>query len=260
MLERLYELGDLWIIVIFSGTVVASFVLAPIIGNSLGWTADSKDRIDYVVRAQATIISFTALILGFSLIQVHGNLRKAEEFVEREAAQITVLNRQLLRYGDPRVSAMRDQLAAYANSIVKHEWPALRTGEESRETTEQMQALAQAIFSLDPAQGRQTTVYAEMLKSLDALVDLRAQRLAAAGLRLPSTFWYLALVLIVTTVGLSTMIDPLAHHTIGIAAQGFAIALLAALVFITDTPFMGDTSVQPTAFEKAMAQIKAREG
>ena len=98
-----------------------------------------------------------------------------------------------------------------------------------------------------------------MLKALDALVDFREQRVAAAALRLPSTFWYLALVLIVTTVGLSTMIEPISHHTIGIAAQGFAIALLAALVFITDTPFMGDTSIQPTSFNKAVALIKSRE-
>ena len=92
---------------------------------------------------------------------------------------------------------------------------------------------------------------------MDALVDLRNQRIAAAALRLPSTFWYLALVLIVTAVGLSTMIEPASHQTIGIAAQGFTIALLAALVFITDTPFMGDTSIQPTVFEKAVARIQA---
>lgn len=258
MLDRLYEVGDLWIIVIFSGTAVGCFILAPIVGKSVGWTAPDKDRVDYVVRAQATIISFTALILAFSLVQVHSNLRKTEEIVEKEAAQLMLLNRQLFRYGDPRVSAIREQLLGYATSIVEDEWSALRSGEESPKTAEYMHALAQAIFSLDPGQGRQTTIYGEMLKSLDALVDLRGQREVAASLKLPSTFWYLALVLIVTTVGLSTMIDPMPHHTIGIAMQGFAIALLAALVFITDTPFVGETSIRPTAFDKAIALIARR--
>jgi Protein of unknown function (DUF4239) len=259
MLDRLYEIGDPWIIAMFSGVAVGCFVLAPIIGSKLGWTAPNKDRADYIVRAQATIISFTALILAFSLVQVHSNLRKTEELVDKEAAQLTLLNRQLTRYGDPGANSLREQLLAYATSVVENEWPALRTGQENGETTKRMQTLMQDIYSLDPQPGRHATIFGEMLKALDALVDFREQRVAAAALRLPSTFWYLALVLIVTTVGLSTMIEPISHHTIGIAAQGFAIALLAALVFITDTPFMGDTSIQPTSFNKAIALIKARE-
>jgi hypothetical protein len=256
MLDRLYHVGDFWIVVLFSGTAIACFVLSPLIGKALGWTAPDKDRVDAVIRAQATIISSAALVLAFSLVQVHGNLRKAEELVEREAAQLVQLGRQLARYGDSQLPMLRERLLAYAKSVIADEWPALRTGQESLKTTEDMRALVQAIYSLDPAGGRQTTIYGEILKSLDALVDLRNQRIAAAALRLPSTFWYLALVLIATAVALSTMIEPASHHTIGIAAQGFTIALLAALVFITDTPFMGDTSIQPAVFEKAITRIQ----
>ena len=257
MLDRLYQIGDFWIVVLFSGTAVACFVLAPLIGKTLGWTAPDKDRVDAVIRAQSTIISSAALVLAFSLVQVHGNLRKAEELVEREAAQLVQLSRQLARYGDSQLPMLHERLLAYAKSVLADEWPALRSGQESPKTTEDMRALVRAIYTLDPAGGRQTTIYAEILKSLDAMVDLRNQRVTAATLRLPSTFWYLALVLIAAAVGLSTMIEPASHHTIGIAALGFTIALLAALVFITDTPFMGDTSIQPAVFEKAIARVQA---
>src|SRR5687767_9164586 len=208
MLDRLYHIGDFWIVVLFSGTAVACFVLAPLVGKALGWTAPDKDRIDSVLRAQATIVSAAALVLAFSLVQVHGNLRKTEELVEREAAQLVLLGRQLARYGDSQLPSPRERLLAYATSVIGDEWPALRTGRESPKTSEDMRALAQAVYILDPAVGRQTTIYGEILKSLDALIDLRNQRIAAAVLRLPSTFWYLALVLIATAVALSTMIEP----------------------------------------------------
>jgi hypothetical protein len=67
-----------------------------------------------------------------------------------------------------------------------------------------------------------------LVKSLDELADLRGQRNAAAELRLPPAFWYLALALIAITVALSTMLKPEVFRVISISAQGLAFALLAA--------------------------------
>jgi len=60
-------------------------------------------------------------------------------------------------------------------------------------------------------------------------------------------------------VGLSTMIEPSAIHAISIASTGVAIALLAALVFTIDTPFMGENSVAPSPFAKTLAGMAARD-
>src|SRR5947209_15572609 len=118
MLEQLYNWGDFWIAVTFGGGAVLCFVIAPFIGHLLGWTAPNKDRADYVVRAQGTLISFTALILAFSLVQVQGNLRKTEEAVAKEAGQMDILDRQLLRHGDPLAKELRQRLWDYASRVV----------------------------------------------------------------------------------------------------------------------------------------------
>lgn len=257
MYDKLYALGDAGIIALFGIVTVACFSVAPIIGKKLGWTVPNKDRADYITRAQSTLISFTALVLAFSLVQAQGNLRKTEELVAKEASTLNSLDRQLLRYGE-QSAVLRPLLWAYTSSIVDDEWPALRHGHASDATAEKLRPMSRAIFQLDPQPGRQTTIYTEMIKSLDDMADLREQRIAAAELRLPSEFWLIALLLGLILVALSTVIEAVSYHTVSIAAQGLALALLAALVFCSDRPFEGDVSVSPTPMAKSLAIMKAR--
>jgi hypothetical protein len=69
VLERLRDLNEFWVAALFGSSVVVCFLLGPRIGSRLGLTVPNKDRGDYVARAQMTIISFTAMILAFSLVQ-----------------------------------------------------------------------------------------------------------------------------------------------------------------------------------------------
>lgn len=255
---RLYELGDFWIFTIFGAVAVLCFMIAPSIGARLGWTAPTKERADYVVRGQTTIISFTAIILAFSLAQVQSNLRKTEELVAKEAGQIDSFDRQLLRYGDPKVADLRTLLWDYTNAILQDEWPGLKYGIESTRTEQAARPLSRAIFAIEPQTARQTSVYNELLKSIDQLAESRAQRIAAAQIYLPTEFWYLTVALFVIMIGLSLMIEPKTHQNVSIAAQGLAIALLAALVFIIDHPFIGSFNVKPTALEQTFVIMRAR--
>lgn len=257
MYDRLYGLGDYGIIALFGVLTAACFIIAPYIGKKLGWTVPNKDRADYIIRAQSTLISFTALILAFSLVQTQGNLRKTEELVAKEASALNTFDRQLLRYGD-QGAALRPLLWAYTGSIVDDEWPGLRHAQRSPITNAKLTPLSRAVFQLDPQPGRQTTIYTEMIKSLDEIADDREQRLSAAELGLSSEFWLVAFLLGLILVALSTVIEAVAYHTVSIAAQGLALALLAALVFCSDRPFEGDISVSPEPIAKALILMKAR--
>jgi len=258
MINRLYELGDFWVFVIFGSIAVLCFMIAPSIGALLRWTAPTKERADYVLRAQVTVISFTAIILAFSLVQVQTNLRKTEELVAKEAGQIDFLDRQLLRYGDPKVADLRTLLWDYTNAILQDEWPGLKYGVESVRTEQAVRPLTRAVFAIEPQTARQTAIYNELLKSIDQLAESRDQRISAAQLSLPTEFWYLAAALFVIMIGLSLMIEPEPHQNVSIAAQGLAIVLLAALVFVIDHPFIGSFAVQPTALEQTFTVMRAR--
>jgi hypothetical protein len=164
----------------------------------------------------------------------------------------------LLRYGDPKAAALRPMLWTYLQSVVHDEWPALREGHRSDKTGDALRPLSRAIFALDPQPGRQTTIYSEMLKALDDLSDLREQRIAAADIKLPNQFWYLALTLIVILIALGLMVEPVYWHTSSLAAQGLAVALLAALVFGTDAQFKGYIAVSPAPLEKVFIVMQQR--
>jgi len=269
MRDWLYNVGDFWIYALFGGSAVVCFLLAPIIGNRLGLTVPNKDRGQetdashlgpfwHVAAAQEALVTLTAVVLAFSLVEVQDNLRKTEELVAKEAGQLNSMDRQLFRYGDPKVSQMRPLLWTYLESIVHDEWPALRAGSRSPRTTEAVQTLARAVFALDPQPGRQTTIYDKVLASLDEIADLREQRISASGLQLTREFWYLTFTLVAILIILSAMVEPVSYGMVSIAAQGVAIALLAALVFSTDSPFKGQISVSPTPLEHALTLMKGR--
>ena len=71
---------------------VACLVSAPYIGQKLGWTVPNRDRADYIIRAQATLITVTGMVLAFSLVQAQGNIRQTEELVAKEASTMNTLD------------------------------------------------------------------------------------------------------------------------------------------------------------------------
>src|SRR6185436_17913689 len=75
-----------------------------------------------------------------------------------------------------------------------------------------------------------------LLRAVDGLADYRAQRLGMAHARLPDTFWYMNLGLVVLMLGLGLMMPPTPHQISAGVARGLAVALLAGVVFTIDTP------------------------
>ena len=242
---------------LFGAVTVACFGLAPYVGQKLGWTVPDKDRADYIIRAQATLIAVSGMILAFSLVQAQGNIRRVEELVAREASTINTLDRLLLRYGR-QGAEMRPLLWAYTTSVIEDEWPALREGQSSQVCSARLSSLSDAVYQLDPQSARQVTMYGEMIKSLDELADEREHRIGAATLKLHSGFWLVTCLLGLILVALSTPIEAVGYHTISIAAQGLALALLAALFFCSDRPFKGDISVSPAPFINVLAIVNTR--
>jgi hypothetical protein len=256
--EVLHGLGDVALIaLVFGAVAIACFGLAPYLGRKLGWTVPDKDRADYIIRAQATLMAVTGMVLAFSLVQAQGSIRRTEELVSKEASIINTLDRLLLRYGG-QGAEIRPLLWAYTTSVIEDEWPALREGQSSATCSARLSSLSDAVYQLDPQSARQVTIYGEMIKSLDEMADEREHRISAANLKLHSGFWLITFLLGVILVALSTAIEAVGYHTVSIAAQGLALALLAALVFSSDRPFKGDISVSPAPFVNVLTLMNTR--
>ena len=260
MLDFLYGLPDPVISLIFGTVMLLAVVILPsLLGPSFLRIERDKDTADFAVRGQATVISFLAIVLGFSLVGAQGNLRTIESHVAAEASAINQMDRLLQRYGDPKVFEMRPLLVAYTESVVTVEWPQMvHGGDVTVGSKPPLGQLSRAIYTIEPSVGRQTEIYNQILKQIDQLSEARSQRIDDSTLRLPAAFWEIILCLFVILVALALLIEPTVGRSIAIGAQVLAVTLLLSLVFIYDVPFKGKTAVQPNEIIKTLALIKNR--
>jgi hypothetical protein len=257
--DWLYNLPDIGIALLFG--IVGAGLLAgvPFLREKLLRIQVPGDHSEAAHNASGVVIGFTGVVLAFSLVEAHGNLRNLEAQVGTEGHNLAQMDRLILRYGDPADDAIRASLRDYANSIVTDEWPELRKGRQSERTTALFRPISRSILAIDPTPGRQSLIYAEMLKKVDEIAaDRKARVVAATKLELPSIFWEAIIALLVIVLLLAAFSESTFGRAMALGGQGFGLALLVALVFIWDEPFKGQTSVSPDPIIKVIAEMQAR--
>ncbi len=255
----LYNFPDVGIALLFGTVGACLFAGFPFLREKVLCIQVPGDQSSAARNALEVVIGFTAVVLAFSLVQAHRNLRDLEAQVGTEAHNLAQMDRLILRYGDPAISAIRESLRDYANSIVKDEWPQLRKGKPSERTAALFRPISRSIFAIDPASGRQSLIYTEMLRKADEIAaDRKARVVAATKLKLPPIFWQTIIALFVILLLLATFAEATLGQQVALGGQGFGLALLVALVFIFDQPFRGQTSVSPDPIVNVIAEMQGR--
>ena len=254
----IYNLPNIGVALLFGVSGACLLAGAPFLRDKVLRIRVPSTHSEATDKALAVVIGFTGLVLAFSLVQATGNLRNLETHAGTEAHNIDQMDRLFLRYGDPATIAMREALRDYANSIVWNEWPELAKGRQSEQTSALFRPISSGILKIEPPPGRQSLIYAEMLKKVDEIAADRKARLVATKLELPSIFWQTILGLLVTVLLLATFSEATFGRAVALGCQGFGLALLVALVFIFDEPFKGQTSVSSEPIVRAIAEMDAR--
>ncbi len=255
----LYRLPDLGIALLF-GIVGAGLRLERRFCGKLLRMQVPSSHSEATDKAFGVVISFTGIVLAFLLVQANINFRNLETQVGTEAHNLSQLDRLIVRYGDSTNEVTRGlTLHDYANSIVKDEWPELRKGRSSARTAALFRPISLRILAIDPPPGRQSLIYTEMLKKVDEIAaDRKARVVAATKVELPPIFWQTIIALLLILLVLATFSEATSGRAVALAGQGFALALLVALVFIFDEPFKGHSSVSPEPIITVIAEMQAR--
>ena len=204
------------------------------------------------------LASSAAVLLTFSLVQAESVLRHAEDQVAKEAATINDLDRTLTRYGDPKLLALRPLLSNYARLIIEDEWPQLTHGKRSHDADAAYTQVSKELRLVEPESHRQQLMFAEALKQIDDLSDLRDERVDAAEVTLPGIYWFTTIAMLLLMVVIAARNEPNRDRIWITTTVAVAIGLLSSLVIIFDAPFQGSGAITSHPFVEALEQMQAR--
>ncbi|KZE33764.1 DUF4239 domain-containing protein [Chelatococcus daeguensis] len=252
--DVIYRFSNNILVVIFVSAAVTASVLLPLIGTRLLRQEQATARAGFALDAFKLIGPVIAIFTAFTLLQAINRYREAETLVLREATEIMQLDRALRRLG-PDAAPLRDALAAYGQSVVAQEWPALKKGQESAATQTLFNTLIESIHAVHQRMDIEATTREAIDDAADELLDIRALRLNAATTGLPAIFWHVLGSLIVLLAAEALLFRFDWNLVVPKAGYAAAIALLIALLVILDYPFRGEQSVGAEPITRALTHI-----
>jgi hypothetical protein len=259
MTYQLYKIPEPLLIALVGATLVAIFVALPLLTRRVPFLRSSDVNTEFVIRMQAPLFTMTALVLAFTLVEAVNNFRRVDAQVTAEASQINQLDRLLTRYGSEDAGRIRPLLRAYARSIVQDEWPQMLKGAASPRTGTLHTPVSIAILALKPESGRETVIYTEMLKLLEAIAVSRDTRLDNVQIGLPAIYWEVITFAVLVLLIVSATIEPTAYRRAVVGAQMAVLGAFIAFAFVMDAPFQGQTAVTSEAIAKVVAVMEKRQ-
>jgi len=259
MIKLINSWPDWLIIIIFSfACLILMYGLHAVLRPILNRLIPDEER-ELSISIHSTMVSALAAIIAFSMVQALSNFQKADAIVSMEATQINNLDRLLTRYGDHKFDDIRSDLLAYAESIVKDEWPNLYQGEGSAKTQQLFLPVAKATVAIKPTNGREERLYGEMIRLTESLAEYRDSRIEIAHIQIPYIYWLAIAILFLAKTLLSSAYKPSRGESFALGVQMVVLASLLAIVFIFDQPFLGETAISPDAINDAIQVMKARQ-
>ena len=259
MIDWLYSLPETLIMVAGALAMAGAILAMPSLVHRLPYLRVNNENNDFVLRMQATLFTMTSLVLAFTLIEAESNFRKVDALVSTEASQINRLDRLLNRYGDEQVTELRLNLLAYAKSIADDEWPAMLRGNRSDKTRLAFAPLSRGIFDIEPRPGRETTIYAEILRSFDSIAESRDARLNAVSVSLPTAYWQVVLFAVLMLLFITSTMQRSAFRAYVLSAQMAVMGAFIGFVFVMDQPFKGQTAVDAQQLRQMIILMENRD-
>jgi hypothetical protein len=177
--------------------------------------------------------------------------------VGKESAALAGLYRDLDGYPQPLRGEAETMLRDYTRHVIVKDWPAHRRGAVNEEGSEVLDRFEDKIMAFEPGSEREKIVQADVIRSLDGVVEDRRLRLQAVTTGLPALLWSVVLIGALLNIALTYLfwVDNRKLHAVLVALLATFIGLLIFLTAAMDNPFRGEFSVSPTSFQMVLENV-----
>lgn len=226
-------------------TLAGSFLLQPSVARLFQGERDINTVLGFLLNAFAL---YFGVLLALLSIAVFDNHSKAQDAVDREAAGLIKLYRDVRQYPEPLREELSATLHRYTDEVINRGWALQARGEVSRAEIAIMTELHAALARFAPGNASESLLHAETLRALDSFIEARRLRISAGGSAIPKIMWVIVLCGAVLNAFVIWMFDlrRTTHAIIGGTLSLF-IGLVIYMIASLDVPFRGPHGIKPAA-------------
>jgi hypothetical protein len=254
-----YQYPLWWVALLLIGLAALGAVLVELVAHQF-LSVEFRRRHNDVAAAIFSVVGITfAVLLAFVAMLAWQGFNKAKAATSAEAALVLDVYNASVGLPAPEISAIRDDIIGYLETVVRVEWPAQAEGQIVDRGEAYLEKLNRIASGLKPTGIADGNLHAQFLQSLSRLSEARAQRLLAAETTIPSVIWVVTLVGGGLTVAFASFLGApnLGMHLAMSATLAISGALVLVLIVALSNPFRGDFRVSALPFDRVLAQIEA---
>ena len=203
-----------------------------------------------------------AVLLAFVVIIAWERFHDAEQALAREAGAAGSLHRLSAGLNEQSAAQVRGRTAAYLQSVLADEWPAMARGRSSPATGRALLELYEVVVHNRPADLGDADVQSDLLQQLDQLSAARRDRLVMAGGTVPGVIWFVLFLGAVLTI-LFTYFFGSQYVVIQALMTGVLAAIIFSAILVVvaiDQPFSGAIVVSQEPLHSVLEELRAPHG
>ena len=216
-----------------------------------------KDHND-VSAAMFTVIGTTyAVLLAFAAMLAWEGYNKAQVVTDSEASLVQNVYQLIDGLSGPEMPMMRRDIVAYADFVVRIEWPAQAIGRAVTEDEPNLGHLTTIALHLRPDNIADGDLHTLLLGDLGRLAGARRERLFAARTPIPAILWFVLVAGGSLTVGFGSFLGAPSlrmHLAMSSLLAVSGVLVLLAIVALSN-PFRGDFRVSSEPFERVLSHM-----
>ncbi len=216
-----------------------------------------------VSAAMFTVIGTTyAVLLAFAAMLAWEGFNKAQVVTDSEASLVQNVYQLIDGLSGPEMLMMRQDIVAYADVVVRIEWPAQAVGHAVAEDAPNLRRLTTTVLHLRPDNIADGNLHTLLLNDLGRLDAARRERLFAARTTVPAILWFVLIAGGALTVGFASFLGApsLRMHLAMSSLLAVSGVLVLLAVVALSNPFRGDFRVSSEPFERVLARMTRPPG